>query len=81
MSHIPNNAMPHAVANDETETETGGRRSAFGFSSSSLNRLTDKVRENPGKTAAAGMVAAGLVAAAAIPAIRGRRNGRSKSSN
>lgn len=76
MSHIPNAAIPHAGPQPETQAETArGSESRFGQLAEKVREhpLADKVREHP-KTAAAaaGVVAAGLVAAAAIPAIRGR---------
>ena len=76
MSHIPNNAIPHATANNETETrsetdQSSGLSSAFG-------QLSEKVREYPKTAAAAGAavaVGAGIVAARAIRG-RGDTGGR-----
>jgi hypothetical protein len=64
MSHIPNSAMPHAVAHDEQEQESGGFAGG----------LRDLVRDNPKTAIAAGAaVLAGAVAAAAIPLVKGAR--------
>jgi hypothetical protein len=75
MSSIPNSAMPHAVAREETD------ESGAGFAGG----LRDLVRDNPKTAMAAGAaVLAGAVAAAAIPLVKGARaksgsSGRSKS--
>ncbi len=72
MSHIPNNAMPHAGPQPESETmasESGESR---------LGQLAEKVREYPKTAAVAGAAVVGLAAAAAIPAIRGRGRGEDK---
>jgi hypothetical protein len=62
MSHIPNSAMPHAKASDDTQ-ESGG---------SGLTGIMDKVRNAPkGVLAAGAVVAAGAIAAAAIPLVKG----------
>ena len=64
MSHIPNNAMPHAGPQLEIERLDGtGQESRLG-------QLAEKVREYPKTAAVAGVAVVGL-AAAAIPAIRG----------
>ena len=72
MSHIPNNAIPHAQASDAeqaNQAETSG--SAFG-------QIADKAREYPKTAIAAGAaVAAGVVAAAAI-GVRGRGQGKGR---
>ena len=62
MSHIPNSAIPHAQA--QTEEPTAGE--------SRLGQVAELIREHPKTAAAAGVAVAGIVAAAAIPAIRGR---------
>jgi hypothetical protein len=62
MSHIPNSAMPHAKAAEETP-----ERGASG-----LSGIVEKVRNAPkGVLAAGAVVAAGAVAAAAIPLAKG----------
>jgi hypothetical protein len=76
MSHIPNSAMPHAKAADEPREEDG----------SLLSGLVDKVRNAPkGALAAGAVMAAGAVAAAAIPLVKGaladrKSGGKSKKS-
>ncbi|MGZ8310737.1 MAG: hypothetical protein ACXWU1_00740 [Allosphingosinicella sp.] len=66
MSHIPTSAMPHAGPQVAEETAESSR---FG-------RVAEIVREHPKTAVAAGAAfAAGLVAAAAIPAIRSRSRG------
>lgn len=86
MSHIPNNAMPHAgPETNETTTNTGGTESRLGQVTGQVSGL---IREHPkAAMAAAGAAVAGVVAAAAIPAIRGRQgrgagkaNGKSRKS-
>ena len=63
MSHIPNQVMPHAGPQVREELDGPGR----------FARLGELVREHPRTAFAAGAaVAAGLVAAAAIPAVRAR---------
>ncbi|HYD36164.1 MAG TPA: hypothetical protein VEA60_01030 [Allosphingosinicella sp.] len=78
MSHIPNSAMPHATAEPQqdqggaTLTERAGKLAG---------QAADYARENPKTTIAAGAaLAAGAIAAAAIPLVRGRSGpGGSKS--
>ena len=65
MSHIPNNAIPHAQAND---AEQGGSTSIF-------TQFTDTIRENPKTAIAAGAAVAAGVAAATMYG-RSRSNGR-----
>lgn len=68
MSRIPNSAIPHAQAETETEAETGR-----GFSARVAD-LAELARDNPKTAIAAGAaVAAGVVAAAAIPLVKSRR--------
>jgi len=81
MSHIPNSAMPHAgpqPGTDEKESEASGR---FARVAEVGSGLADMVREHPKTAAAAGAAVAGLVAAAAIPALRarGRSDGKAAS--
>ena len=73
MSHIPNSAMPHAApkSDDEAKDKTASRSKA--------GKLADKARstakENPKTAIAAGVaVAAGAIAAAAIPLVKAARN-------
>ena len=73
MSHIPNSAMPRAGAN----TDNSGHLDGEAIAERRFGALREKAREYPKTTAAAGAaVAAGLVAAAAIPAIRSRRRSK-----
>jgi hypothetical protein len=72
MSHIPNNAMPHAQTHDEPQEE-GGLRTTI---SKGAGKIADLARDNPKTAIAAGVaVAAGAIAAAAIPALRGGGSG------
>lgn len=73
MSRIPNSAIPHAqAAEPETEAEAEAGR---GFSGR-VASLAELARDNPKTAIAAGAaVAAGVVAAAAIPFARARRDG------
>jgi hypothetical protein len=74
MSHIPNSAMPQAgAATDQTEagSEAGTIQAAGESATRMFGQIGDKVREYPKASAAAGVVAVGL-AAAAIPAVRNR---------
>lgn len=73
MSHIPNSAMPHAgpAHHDKSVTAEGQETAQRGR----VGRLADSARANPAKAAAAGAaVVAGVLAAAAIPIVRARRN-------
>ena len=75
MSHIPNSAMPHAGPSAETSGRLNGEATAEGR----FGALREKARDYPKTAVAAGAaVAAGLVAAAAIPAIRSRKRGSEK---
>jgi hypothetical protein len=72
MSSIPNSAMPHALAQDEPQEE-GGLRTTI---SKGAGKIADLARDNPKTAIAAGVaVAAGAIAAAAIPALRGGNSG------
>lgn len=63
MSHIPSQVMPHAGPQVREELESPGR----------FARAAELVRDHPRAAAAAGAaVAAGLIAAAAIPVVRAR---------
>ena len=79
MSHIPNNAIPHAGPQPETETGEIGTDSRFPRLAEYGSGLVDKAKEYPKTTAAvAGAAVVGLAAAAAYPAIRGRGRGQAK---
>lgn len=65
MSHIPTNAMPHA-GSAEAQQEQGGLTEKI------ADQAAELVYNHPRKVAAAGAaLAAGAVAAAAIPLVRG----------
>lgn len=69
MSHIPNNAMPHAgPTNDRGNQGTPGTSTGSTASSGgAFSQLADKAREYPKTAIAAGaVVAAGVVAAATL---------------
>ena len=72
MSHIPNNAMPHA------QSESGEAQSERGRA---FSQLGDRIRDNPKTAIAAGAaVAAGVAGVtAATMYARHRSNGRGKS--
>lgn len=72
MSHIPNAAIPHAVAND-AETDTIEAPSTREKAAKLAERAKTTVMEHPKTAIAAGAaVVAGAVAAAAIPLVRSR---------
>jgi hypothetical protein len=72
MSSIPNSAMPHAVSNDSQE-EQGGAATLTERAGKLAGQAGDYARENPKTAIAAGVaLAAGAIAAAAIPLVRGR---------
>ena len=76
MSHIPNNAMPHAGPQTEETGQSRDQESAG--SASAFTQIADKAREYPKTAIAAGAaVAAGVVAAAAV----GIRSRSGKSGN
>jgi hypothetical protein len=78
MSSIPNSAMPHAQAQDEPQEE-GGLRTTI---SKGAGKIADLARDNPKTAIAAGVaVAAGAIAAAAIPALRGGNSGGGKTAS
>jgi hypothetical protein len=71
MSHIPNSAMPHAAPSkpqESSQNSEGAETSVRGRA----GRIADTARANPGKTAAGVALAAGVLAAAAIPIVRAR---------
>jgi hypothetical protein len=74
MSSIPNSAMPHATANnEESQQEQGGGASLSERAGKLREQAGDYARENPKTAIAAGAaLAAGVIAAAAIPLVRGR---------
>jgi hypothetical protein len=73
MSHIPNSAMPHAVASETAENDAP-KKSRRGSLGEQAGKVADLARENPKTAIAAGAaVVAGLAAAAAIPLVRGRK--------
>jgi len=80
MSHIPNSAMPHAGVTDEPQQEQGGATLSE-RAGKLAEQAGDYARENPKTAIAAGAaLAAGVIAAAAIPLVRGRSgSGGSKS--
>lgn len=77
MSHIPNSAMPHATA--EPQQEQGGA-TLTERAGELAGKAADYARENPKTAIAAGAaLAAGAIAAAAIPLVRGRSASGTKS--
>lgn len=82
MSHIPNNAMPHAgQTNDFASQESSGTSSgSMANSGGAFSQIADKAREYPKTAIAAGAaVAAGVVAAATLTN-RSRDRGTSRKS-
>jgi hypothetical protein len=74
MSSIPNSAMPHATA--EPQQEQGGSATLTERAGKIAGQAADYARENPKTAIAAGAaLAAGAIAAAAIPLVRGRSGG------
>ena len=72
MSNIPSSAMPHAKAAEEPQQEQGGATLAE-RAGKLAEQAGDYARENPKTAIAAGAaLAAGVIAAAAIPLVRGR---------
>ena len=73
MSNIPSSAMPHAKAADEPQQEQGGTSTLSERAGKLAEQAGDYARENPKTAIAAGAaLAAGVIAAAAIPLVRGR---------
>lgn len=71
MSHIPNNAMPHAGTAEPQQDQGGATLSER--AGKLAEQAADYARENPKTAIAAGAaLAAGAIAAAAIPLVRGR---------
>jgi hypothetical protein len=72
MSHIPNSAMPHA-GTTEPQQEQGDSATLSERAGKYAEQAADYARENPKTAIAAGVaLAAGAIAAAAIPLVRGR---------
>jgi hypothetical protein len=72
MSHIPNNAMPHAAAPDDAAAETG--LTLKERAGKLAGKARDTAKANPKTAIAAGAALfAGAVAAAAIPKVRAAR--------
>lgn len=77
MSNIPSSAMPHAKASEGSEQESQQDQAGGPTISERAGKLReqagDYARENPKTAIAAGAaLAAGVIAAAAIPLVRGR---------
>ena len=72
MSHIPNSAMPHAGP-AEPQQDQGGTATLSERAGKLAGQAADYARDNPKTAIAAGAaLAAGAIAAAAIPLVRGR---------
>jgi hypothetical protein len=79
MSNIPSSAMPHAKAGDGSESESQQEQAGGPTISERAGKLAeqagDYARENPKTAIAAGAaLAAGVIAAAALPLVRGRKD-------
>jgi len=73
MSNIPSSAMPHAKASEESQQDQAGGPTISERAGKIREQATDYARENPKTAIAAGAaLAAGVIAAAAIPLVRGR---------
>lgn len=77
MSNIPSSAMPHAKASEgsqpESQQEQGGGPTLTERAGKLREDAGDYARENPKTAIAAGAaLAAGVIAAVAIPLVRGR---------
>jgi hypothetical protein len=82
MSNIPSSAMPHAKASDgsqsESQQEQGGGPTISERAGKLAEQAGDYARENPKTAIAAGAaLAAGVIAAAALPLVRGRKDSSS----
>ncbi|MBV8686314.1 MAG: hypothetical protein JOZ90_09790 [Alphaproteobacteria bacterium] len=77
MSHIPNNAMPHAKP-AEPEAPAAGQEgggvagSVIDALGGAVERVVEAAKANPKAAIAAGVAVAGAVAAAGVAAARGR---------
>jgi hypothetical protein len=77
MSNIPSSAMPHAKASEGSETESQQEQAGGPTITERAGKLReqagDYARENPKTAIAAGAaLAAGVIAAAVVPLVRGR---------
>jgi hypothetical protein len=73
MSSIPNSAMPHAKESEESQQEQAGGPTLSERAGKLRDQAGEYARENPKTAIAAGAaLAAGVIAAAAIPLVRGR---------
>jgi hypothetical protein len=73
MSNIPSSAMPHAKATEESQQDQAGGPTITERAGKLAEQAGDYARENPKTAIAAGAaLAAGVIAAAAIPLVRGR---------
>jgi hypothetical protein len=85
MSNIPSSAMPHAKASGDSQSESqqeqGGEGPTISERAGKLReQASDYARENPKTAIAAGAaLAAGVIAAAALPLVRGRKESGSGS--
>ena len=78
MSHIPNNAMPHAGQSSDGQAQNSDQSQMATGSGSAFGQLADKAREYPKTAIAAGAaVAAGVAAAAVLSRGRSEKGGRS----
>lgn len=93
MSHIPNSAMPHAGGNGDAQQDQSGDTATLGERARDMadtamesardmaGSAKDYARENPKTAIAAGAaLAVGVIAAAAIPLVRGRSGSSEKKS-
>jgi hypothetical protein len=80
MSNIPSSAMPHAKASEGSESESqeeqgGGGPTISERAGKLRDQAGDYARENPKTAIAAGAaLAAGVIAAAVVPLVRGRKD-------
>jgi hypothetical protein len=79
MSNIPSSAMPHAKTTENNEQESQEEQGGGPTISERAGKLRedagDYARENPKTAIAAGAaLAAGVIAAVAIPLVRGRKD-------
>jgi hypothetical protein len=82
MSNIPSSAMPHAKASEDAQQEQGVGATISERAGKIREQATDYARENPKTAIAAGAaLAAGVIAAAAIPLVRGRSGSGAKKSS
>lgn len=73
MSNIPSSAMPKAKASEDSQQDQSGGPSISERAGKLRDQASDYARENPKTAIAAGAaLAAGVIAAAAIPLVRGR---------